>query len=60
MADLNTVYQILLGVILMSLGISSFIDGSNGKQDMKNINNVLSFVYILAGLALIANKVMNR
>jgi hypothetical protein len=59
MADLNTVLQILLAVVLMSLGISSFIDASNDDQN-KNINNSMSFLYLLAGLALVGNKVMGR
>jgi hypothetical protein len=59
MADLNTVLQILLAVILMSLGISSFIDSSKDDGN-KNINNILAFLYLIAGLALMVNKVMGR
>lgn len=59
MADLNTVFQILLAMILMSLGISSFIDSSKDDGN-KNINLILSFVYLMAGLALVGNKVMGR
>ena len=59
MADLNTFFQILLAMILMSLGISSFIDSSKDDEN-KNINNMLSFVYLMAGLALVGNKVMGR
>jgi hypothetical protein len=63
MPDLNTVLQILLGVILMILSISSFIDVSKMNKDSRiisNANGFLAFMYLILGIALIANKVMSR
>jgi len=56
MYDLNFMFMVLFGMILLALGVSNFVQA---KTDGKMGNNFFGLLYIIAALALIIYKIQN-